>query len=408
MDRSKLTAIQLQGGHPLAWTAVLRRQSGVKGLVVTAVSAQPVRRASFRNRVTRYLVALDGCSDPITLIGKRTTLKEALFYQTLSGRLPGVAPRCYFQHEAEDERRGWVMLDDVPDQIPPQKWAAADLEILTGTLADLHAGFWGRAELLEMEGLPWLIGGRQYAWDELKAQYPVYFEEGPGAILSEHAVERAGNLAPALLKAANGLAVMRALNGWPGILGETHLTIAADLLDDPVPMLEPLRRLPPTLLHGAAHPYHWRATLFDDMRLLDWRQISIGPGIYDLVNFLEQFPVLYEDDGRTRMTLRAEWPVSEETIIDNYILALSQRLGAGFNGRALRQAIPAARCLQILSNWFVFFANWFDDMPDLYTWQKVNRMSAAELQGTRFAPIAQYRPYLTAVFQRFLKAYRSL
>lgn len=408
MDQSKLLATQLQRRDPAAWTAILRRYLGVEDVVVTAVSAQPVRRTSFRSRVTRYLLAFDDCTDPITLIGKRTTLKEVCFYQNLSDRLPGVAPRCYFQHEAEDGKRGWVALDDVPDQIPPQKWAAADLEILTGTLADLHAGFWGREEVLQAEGAPWLIGGRQYTWAELKAEHPVYFVEGPGAILSEHAIERSGNLAPVLLKAANGLAVMRALNGWPGILGETHLTIAADLLDDPVPMLEPLRRLPPTLLHGAAHPYHWRATLFDDMRLLDWQQICIGPGVFDLVNFLEQFPVLYEDDGRAQMILRTEWPISEETIIDNYILALSQRLGSDFDGRALRQALPAARCLQILSNWFVFFANWFDDMPDLYTWQRVNRMSEAELQGTRFAPMAQYRPYLTAVFQRFLKAYRSL
>jgi len=408
MDQSKLMAAQLQRRDPAAWTALLRRQLGAEDVVVTAVSAQPAHPVPFRSHVTRYLLALDGCTDPITLVGKRTTLKEVCFYQKLNQQLPGVAPRSYFQHEAGAGKRGWVALDDVPNQIPPEKWAAADLEILTGTLADLHAGFWGQAEMLEAEGLPWLIGDHQYSWPELKAAHPVYFAEGPGAILSEHAVERAGNLAPTLLKAANGLAVMRALNGWPGILSETHLAIAADLLDDPVPMLEPLRRLPPTLLHGAAHPYHWRATLFDDMRLLDWQQISIGPGVYDLVNFLEQFPVLYVDNGRTQMTLRAEWPVSEETIIDNYILALSQRLGTGFNSRALRQAIPAARCLQILSNWFVFFANWFDDMPDLYTWQRVNRMSNAELQETRFAPIAQYRPYLTAVFQRFLKAYRSL
>ncbi len=401
-------AAQLQRRDPAAWTAVLRRQLGVEDVVVTAVSARSVDRTPFRNRVTRYLLALDGCADPVTLIGKRTTLKEVCFYQKLSSQLPGVAPCCHFQHEAEDGKRGWVVLDDVPDQIPPQKWAATDLEILTGTLADLHAAFWGQEGQLEAEALPWLIGGRQYTWEELKAEQPVYFEVGPGAILSEHAIERAGNLAPTLLKAANGLAVMRALNGWPGILSETHLTITAELLDDPVPMLEPLCCLPATLLHGAAHPYHWRTTLFDDMRLLDWRRVSIGPGVYDLIDFLEQFSVLYEDEYHTQMTLRTEWPVSEETIIDNYVLALSHRLGADFDGRALRQALPAARCLQILTSWFVFFANWFDDMPDLYTWQRINRMSEAELQGTMFAPIAQYRPYLTAVFQRFLKAYRSL
>lgn len=414
MDQSKLLAAQLQRRDPSAWTAVLRQHLGNEDVVVTAVSAQPVRPSPFKNRATRYLLALAGYNDSISLIGKRTTWAEVHFYQKLAPQLLrlsqayNAAPFCYFEHYTEEKQKGWVVLEDVPNQIPPEKWAAADLELIMSTLADLHVTFWDREDELEGEGLPRLIGGKQYTWAELKAGSPVYFEEGPAAILSEHAIHHAGNLAPTLLKAANGLAVMRALNGWPGIIGETHLTIAADLLDDPVPMLEPLRRLPATLLHGSPHPYHWRTTLFDDTRLINWQQISIGPGIFDLINFLEQFPVLYEDNGRTQMTLREELPASEETIIDNYMLALAYRLGSGFDGRALRQALPAARCLQVLSNWFVFFAHWFDDMPDLYTWQRVNRMTDEELQETRFAPIAQYRPYLTAVFQRFLQAYRSL
>lgn len=72
------------------------------------------------------------------------------------------------------------------------------------------------------------------------------FEQG--VALSRHAIHSAGRLAPLFLRAANGLVVMRALDGWPGVMGESHLSAVADLLDDPVPMLAPLLDLPLTLL----------------------------------------------------------------------------------------------------------------------------------------------------------------
>ena len=82
-------------------------------------------------------------------------------------------------------------------------------------------------------------------------QEAALFEEGPGR-LSRHAIHSAGRLA--LFRArANGLVVMRDLGGWPGVLGESHLAAAADLLDDPCPCW-PLLDLPPTLLHGALIP----------------------------------------------------------------------------------------------------------------------------------------------------------
>jgi hypothetical protein len=90
------------------------------------------------------------------------------------------------------------------------------------------------------------------------------------------------------------------------------------------------------------------------------------------------------------------------------MLAMSHRLGSQYDARSIRLAIPATRCLHVLLNWFPHFANWFAEMPSKYTWQKVNRMSDEQLAGTIFQPIVRFRPYLSAVFQRFLRAYRSL
>jgi hypothetical protein len=268
--------------------------------------------------------------------------------------------------------------------------------------------FFDKTVELTNAGLRLHLDRTAYQWESLVSEQSVYFEEGPAAILSEHALSQAGQLAPLFLQAANGLVVMRDLGGWPGILGESHLTAVADLLDDPVPLLEPLRQLPFTLLHGDPNNHHWRVTVFDDQKLTGWQKAAVGPGICDLVSFIEQFSLLEVAESAAALKTRTVWPVNEETIIDGYMLALSHRLGSRANTRALRQAIPAARCLYVLTNWFPHFATWFEEMPNKYTWQKVNRMADRDFVDTPLQGFLQLRPYLSSVFERFLLAYRSL
>lgn len=408
MKESRLVAAQLQKRDPLAWSVLLREQLGVDDVVVTAVSSKPLRYPSSHGRVNRYLLALENYSDPISFIGKRTTPTEVRFYQHLASQVPGLAPTCRFIHQPDATEIGWLVLEDVPNHIPPEKWGFEDVEAIIARLADLHAAFWEQDIIGSPAGINHFLEGETYTRPDLRLEQALYFEEGPAAMLSDHALHHAGRMAPALLKAANGVAVMRALNGWPGILGETHLAIAADLLDDPAPMLEPLRQLPPTLLHGAPHSYHWQLTLFGDVYLLDWQKATVGPGVCDLVNFLEQFELLYADGEKCQMALRPFWPLSEETLVDSYLIGMKQRLGKAYHGRATRQAISAARCLYVLLNWFTLFADWFAEMPDPHTWQAINRLPDAQLLGTPHEPIARLRPYLQGVYGRFLQAYRSL
>ena len=74
----------------------------------------------------------------------------------------------------------------------------------------------------------------------------------------------------------------------------------------------------------------------------------------------------------------------------------------------MRAAIPAARCLHVLTTWFPFFAELANDMPGKYAWQRLNRLSESELGYYHDGPMAGMRPYLAGVFERFLHAYRSL
>ena len=409
MDQSRLDIAQLQRRNPVAWTDLLRLEPDLTDVVVTAVAAQSLYKAQtegLETHVVRYLLNLDGYSDPISLIGKQTNRSELIFYRDIAQQVPELAPRCWFTHL--DGQEGWIILDDVPDDYPPAGWTGDDVEAIINKFSSLHTHYWQQNSQMQGLGLVHFIGKRKYTLAELQQSHEIYFEEGPAAILSEHAIHSSGELAPLLLQAANGLAVIRSLDGWPGILGETHLTAATDLLDDPLPMLQPLRDLPVTLLHGNPFNYHWRSTLLGERRLIDWQKTAVGPGICDLVNFIEQFDLLYAGSTRWPMQMRPEWPLSEETIIDSYLLSLSAKLGTEFNARAMRQAIPAARCLYVIINWFPYFAGWFADMPNKYTWQKINRMADDQLIGTAFEPIAGFRPYLAGVFQRFLQSYRML
>jgi hypothetical protein len=315
-----------------------------------------------------------------------------------------------------DGDASWVILEDVPDDFPPPVWQPAHVDAIIATLARIHAAHWQTADATH-PAIPHFLHRPEgpYRWESLWRDRLPLFEDGPGAILSRHAVRSAGRLAPRLLEAANGLVVMRDLDGWPGVLGEQHLAAAADLLDDPLPLLATLDELPHTLLHGAPHADHWRLTLFGEQYLIDWSTAQLGPGVLDLVAFLERYPLLHEwptdgtgEPGRPRLRLREVSPLFEETAIDTYLLTLSAEMGRRFSARAFRAAVPAARCLHVLTTWFPFFAQWIDDMPGRQLWQRVNRLSEAELAHYRVGPMAGMRPYLAGVFERFLRAYRSL
>lgn len=408
MEEPRVEMALLRRRTPAAWTDLLQSQLALPDVAVTAVSAMPLNRDSqlkYGRHVMRYILSLDGHTDPISLIAKYTSREEASFYQHLAVHLPRIAPKCYFIHQFNQE--GWLILEDVPNHFPPHKWTPEDVHGIVNDLSTLHSRFWQEEETLGALGFEHIIEGKKYTWQELRRKFSIFFEDGPGSIVSQHAINSSGKLAPLLLQAANGLSVLQSLGGWPGILSESHLTAVSDLLDDPLPMLKPLLGLPNTLLHGDPHAYHWRSTLFNERRLIDWRNVKIGASILDLVGFLEQFDLLYLDPNRSQMSVRSEWPISEETIIDSYLLEMSTAV-SGFDARATRLAIPAARCLYIITNWFPYFATWFSEMPNKYTWQRVNRIPDDQLTDSKFHPVVRFRPYLSGVFERFMLAFRSL
>ena len=402
-SRSAQRANELQQLDPNSWTRLLRQNNGIADLNVVKVTTEEAAA-----NYTRYVLQIEGTSDPVTLVGKHTTPREAYFYRELLDRRPLLAPHCWLTHITE--QRAWIVLSDTPHDKVPSEWRYGDVSAMVHDLAHQHATYWGRRDLLlAQEWLPFLLG-RERKTRKSRSMRKTYPEWSPQTV-SEHAMQTVQGLAPRWLEAANGLNTLLDLDGWQGVVGEKQLRAMGDLLDDPLPMLHPLRELPLTLVHGYPGQFNWRVSVLDTRYLVDWQEVAIGPGVCDLMAFIETFGLL--QDEQMNWHAREKWPLAEETIIDEYILSISAELGNDAQTRDLRRAIPAARCLYILLTWLPRFNHWFSQLPNdpiarRDIWQAISTYDEADLSGTLYQPIAGLRPYLRSTFTRFLRSYYQL
>lgn len=407
MNMSRLQVSQLQQRLPDAWTTLLRTHEPLQEVEVCNVHVESVAgRPGFH----RYLLTLRGHTDPVPFVGKQTNSVEARFYAELAEHVPSLTPRCWLSHAAAE--RSWLVLDEVPDHRPVARWTSDDVERIIGALVTFHATFWEMEDyLVTQEWLPRHLSrpgaGIHRGYYELMRDSSKYLGLGRAASISAHAIQTAGRLAPTFVRTAAGLELLRKLGGWPGIIEAEHLDAVAELLDDPLPMLQPLRELPVTLLHGNLAPRHWRLTLFNERYLLDWHHATAGPAVCDLVDFLEQTQRLWWQERRA--VDGEPCPVTEETMVDSYLLRMSMLLGSEFSARAMRQAIPAALCLHVLMTWLPRFAIWFQSYANSpYTWEAVAGLADEHLQTAGLGHLAGMRDYLADLFQRFLLASKSL
>lgn len=437
MEPLPVDITQLQRRDPMAWTTLLSLRPDYEPVIVTAVTSEPLWTSSiaptgrttrgFSRQVTRFLLTIDGCSDPLSFVGKRTNAVEAQIYQQLAPELPELFVLCHYVHIDGDH--SWLLMEEAPNDYPPSTWVPRDIDQVVGGIASVHAAFWDAANESDLlDWLPFYFYGDDppntlSALDPFRRESPTQFEGDPDALVSYHARQNAGQLAPVLLEAARGLRNLRELGGWPGVIDDAHMAAMADLLDDPLPMLDTLRELPAAVIHTEPHAYNWRLSLFEQAYLLDWSGARLGPGVLDLVAFLETYPLLYMEDQlprtlwslarqqereETHVGVRELTPELEETAVDGYLLAMSAELGREFPARQVRLAIPAARCFYVLTNWLPYFATWSDDLPNRDVWERINRMSEAELAQNGLGPMVGIRPYFGGVFRRFLQAYRNL
>jgi hypothetical protein len=389
------TVEELQHLDPGAWTYLLGEVMQMPDLIVTDVASEP---CGLDRHVLRYVVTLYGYSDPICFIGKKTGAMEVRFYQEVAPMLPTLTAQCWRKRLNGDH--SWLLLEEIYGDYTQEQWTVRDVESIIDQMATLHSVTRPHAAEWAEEGLfPYFVGAlNNNFFPDVKSM----------PLLSEHALRHSGRLAPVLQQAAVGLERLRAIGGWPGVLDEQQMLAAADLIDDPLPMTLPLQQLPPSLIHGDMAPSRWRLSLFNEKRLLAWQHCAVGAGVYDLVAFIEQFGLVQDEAGR--WLLRQQWPANEEMMVDSYLLHMSDRLGANFNARAVRQAIPAARCLYVMTTWLPRFAAWLSQSagpmePLTQIRPQSQRLHLAE---AGLAQMVGLQSYLAGVFRRFLGAYKLL
>lgn len=405
---------------PPAWTALLAGRFGKGRLTATDVKCNSLNESG---TMRRYLLKLEGHHDPVSLIAKSTELPEARFYRELAPGLSFVAPHCWFSHS--DRLESWIVLDEVYNDYPPSSWNQVDIEKIIGVMTHLHASFWEGEQRLKRHGLSLMLDSQVHSTDKWGQSFPWIpsleqaiespIEERPDLVpeafrlsdLSEHTVRSAGRLAPIFAEAVSGLELIRGLGGWPGVLDEQQMMAISDLIEDPLPMLYPLRLAPKTLLHGQPQPGNWFLSLLGEIRLLDWKHVCIGPAVLDLIAFIEGMDMVDREDGKERQG--DLWALSQETLEDSYILMIGKLLGKRYDATAFRQLIPPARCLFTLITWLPWVANWSRRAPaNKEIWHKFNKLSDEELGKIGFSDLVRVRPYLSRSFDRFIQAYRML
>jgi hypothetical protein len=260
----------LQGPRPLAitkseLTAGLRRRFGDSRLVITGmeeISLLKVRPAA--GRIRSFEVVYQGGSDKgsIRIVVKEPHTstrngtagagkREAAFYTTLADHVPLQTPELL----AADRSGRWLALELFEPLREVEDWQKDDYLLAVDSLAQLHDRFWGLSQDLTV--YPWL--SRQLIAEKQIYQKTAWYSLGriqnrlPTSLLSrdkelifdlERLVEGSGKIAAAL---------------------DNHFT----------------------LLHGDYWPGNLCLTGDESLAVIDWQQTGVGPGILDLVSFVQ-------------------------------------------------------------------------------------------------------------------------
>lgn len=222
-------------------------------------------------------VVIDGVAQRIALVLKEAPItddgrvlsalgqREYGVYQRLAPHLPLLVPGLV----AGDPLQGWIIVEALTGLLSPDSWTTVDYQEAIYNLAIMHDRFWGLGEDLAM--FPWL--GRSIEADYRETVIAAA-EAAKTLIQEEPLVE---------------LATPRYYYAFGTLVQNADEIIA------------PLREETPTLLHGDYWPGNIACRINGRQIVFDWQLASIGPGILDLVIFVQT----------TAMSLQPTMPASD-------------------------------------------------------------------------------------------------
>jgi hypothetical protein len=304
-------------------TAGLRRYFAEPALQVKSLSERPLTGRPLAGQVrglrVEYVVGPDtigvDCVVKEPLGATRAGLagvgrREVGLYRSLAAHMPMSTPALI----AADPLGGWLVLEAVESEIAPEAWRAEDYREAVRQLAALHERFWNLTD--DLATYPWLAR-------PLTGDFEIH-----------------------VFAAAQALEKI-VLDDWPPLVTESAnaLVALAQMITQAEAVARPLRAAPPTLLHGDFWPGNVALLEDGEMVVYDWQQASLGPGVLDLVTFLN-----------TSRSVRPALPVLGDELIALYRAELAQRVGAAWSDREWSGLWDHAliwRFLQEMLSWLV-------------------------------------------------------
>ena len=253
---------------PVAWpftvaelTAGLRRYFAQPALHVRALDTSANPHAARANEAQGLVVtyAVDGSPATIECVVKQPRaagraglahpgVREAGLYRALAVQLPMATPTLI----AADSAGSWLVFEAVESAPATAPWDAGEFQAAETLLVSLHERFWGLAE--DLSAYPWLAR-------PLTLDFEIH-----------------------VYAAAQALGrIVRYEQPAPIAQSAQVLSTLGQIISQADRVVQPLRALPFTLLHGN----FWQRNLLrdedDDPIVLDWQLAAIAPGLLDLL-----------------------------------------------------------------------------------------------------------------------------
>jgi aminoglycoside phosphotransferase len=179
--------------------------------------------------------------------------REIGVYRSLASELPLDVPTLVAASSSGD----WLLMEEIELERTPTQWRAGDYQMAIEKLINLHDRFWGLEE--DLTTFTWL-------GHPLRADFEVHVAVAAKAI---QRIVHKGEPAP--------------IASHP-----ERMSVLATLTTMAERVVEPLIEQPATLLHGDYWPGNIMVDKKGHMVVLDWQLTGIGPGIIDLLVFVNK------------------------------------------------------------------------------------------------------------------------
>ena len=220
-------------------------------------------------------------------------VREAGIYRSLSIQLPMPTPALI----AADPGGAWLVIEAVKPQTGLAPWTADEYLQAVALLARLHERFWGLAD--DLSAYPWLA--RPLTLD---CEIHVYAAaQALGEIVRQE---------------------------WPPLIALSLQTLGTlgQIISQAEQVVAPLRAMPFTLLHGDFWAGNIGRDEDGDWVVLDWQLAGLGPGVLDLVVFLQTsqwLPRAASEPGI--FAAPPELPLTPAKLISRYRREIARLLG---------------------------------------------------------------------------------